>query len=802
MQTAPQIEEVTVTVDSEQPLTEEQIQAELDREAARIAALDAVGASLEKWKDESVTWRWEFEQRWTDDYNQYNSAGTRFTETKQQRGGIHTGNPPNSDEQFRDTSDNITRPKVIITASRLGDMLFPTNDSNWTLEASPKPDVPEELLPPPPPGPVDEQTGQPTQGQYTPEQKLEAIKTFAQQRARAMYDTIDDQFEESQYAEHGRGAIFDACLYGTGVMRGPILRNRVKHAWGSAPGSGYSSEMVKRAKPSVEQVDLWSFFPRPARCLDECEGVFFLHVMTPGKVRQLARQPGFDKNQLRRLLETAPFHGTLAVGAIDRGQLRPDAQIVLTNKYTVWEYRGPIPKDAFAAFLSGMLAQGGISDEDANELALALEADQMSEIDAEVWCSQGIVLKMALSTLPPGDLGVYVYNYETNPNAIFGYGVPYLCRDDQHATNQLWHAIMLNSMMSAGPQIGVKAGMLMPLSNENGSAARATSLSATKPRVWALSDEIDDIREALSVHVIPNVTAPLLNVYERAKANADEHTMTPMIAQGEPTSAVPTSSGMAMLMNAANVVMRRLAKQWDDKITVPLVSAFYEWNMMFNPDESIRGDYCVIPKGASHLLIKDVQAQHIQFATTLFTNNPVLAPYMKGGQFARKNIEILDLSVTEMLHSDEEVAANQKAQGEQPDPETIKAQAAQATAEAAMKRAETDAAVAQAKIEYDRWERDLANQERMADIAARERITEMQLEMQRMQLAQAYAAADADARIQMQKIASGERVAMAKVESQNLATQVTARLDAERIAQDDGKLDAELKAEAPNARIQ
>lgn len=767
----------------------EEMEAEAtEMEARRIASLDAIGETLERDKETAVRWRADFEAQWMLDYEQYNSAASPVGDSKAPgRAGSDS-----AEDEYRKTRDNITRPKVIITAARLGDMLFPTNDSNFSIEASPKPDVPQQLLGDPPAGPPDPQTGQPTPGQWTPTALALAAKDYARKAAGAMNTTIRDQLEECQYSEAGRTAIFDSCLYGTGVIRGPRVKSRKRWGW-----QGQQAETARGAVPSAEHVDLWSFFPQPSRSMEECEHVFQLHLLPSRAVRKLAHQPGFDRSQISRLLGTTPEHGALANTVLAHGALRPDTTAVLTNRFSVWEYHGPMPKEAFAAFADGLFAQGLITDEDSRELAQILADDPMTEIDCEVWFSQGIVIKMALSTLAPGEIGYHVFNYEDNPNSIFGYGVPYLCRDDQLATNQVWHAMMLNGMMSAGPQIGVRMGSLEAMPG-----GRAASLSATKPRVWALNDDVADIRQALSVFIVPNVTQALMGLYERSKANADEHTMTPLIAQGEATQAVPTSSGMAMLMNAANVVMRRLAKAWDDRITVPLIGQFYDWNMANNPDPAIKGDHCVIPKGASHLLIKDVQAQHVQFATTLFSNNPQLAPYMKGGQFARKNIEMLDLSVEEMLYTDDEVAQQQQAQGEQPDPDTIKAQAQQAIAQAKLKQAEAEERETQARLELDAEQMRLNHEFRMADIAARREIQAMQNESQMLGIQSRMAQMERDDRLEMQRLMVEMRNNDGKLNLGQYQADVKARVDAERVAQADEKLATQLQVEAPNVKIQ
>lgn len=746
-------------------------EALIEREQQRLMALDQIGMQLEGFKDTAVRWRADFEIEWTEDWRQYNtSARTGLAPTKRE-GAMPQAS---AEDAYRQTADNITRPKVIITASRLGDMLFPTHEANWALGPPLRPDIPDDAVPQPPAGPPDE-NGQPTPPQpYTPEQLMEQKREVAKKRCHGMEDEIRDQLDESRYDEVGRTTIFDACLYGTGVIDGPVLKTRRYHTYDSQPGP--SMAMQQAAYPCVEYVDLWSFFPQPARTIEECEHAFRLRVLPRRAIRQLATQPGFDRLQLARLLLQDPTPGSLMEASLERGAVRPDAQMVLKDRYAVWEYRGPLPKEAFAAFVSGLLAQGVLDAAAGDQLVKALEDEPLNEIDCDVWFSQGIVLKMALSTRPRGELGYHVFNYEKNPHALFGHGVAYLCRDDQHAANQLWHAMMLNSMMSAGPQIGVKKSAVVA------QGGREQSFSATKPRVWALTDDVDDINKAFSVFIVPNVTDKIIALYERAKQNADEHTMTPLIAQGEPTQAVPTSSGTAMLMNAANVVMRRLAKAWDDDITVPLISAMYEWNMAHSEDESIRGDYTVLPKGASHLLIKDVQTQHLQFATQLFAANPMLAPYMKPGAFARKNVEMLDLDVDELLYTDDQVAQNQAQQGQQPDAETIKAQAAMVTAQAAQARAEAERDTGTRKMQFDQYERELAHQERMADISSRLQIQAMQVDSQRTALAHKMAELQSSERMEMQGVIADLQKHASSIDLGQYQADQRTRMAAEQIA--------------------
>ena len=738
-------------------------------EAARTLAMDDFGKTLEKLKDEAIEYRIEHERFWSEAGRQFN--GESFDDTPR------TKQIANNEDDYRRTRDNITRSKTLIIESRLSDMLFPNGDSgsgNWDMEHTAKPELPD--------GEVQEadEEGNP----LDPLAIRLARDAAAKKRADAMRRTIRDQLGECDYSAQGRAMLGQAVLYGTGVMKGPILKTTVKRRW-SVSTKSFEATFTGDTTPAAKHVDLWSFYPQPSRTIDEAEHVFELNMMTRKRLRSLAMQPGFDPSQVKRLLDLDPVQNGLLQSSMMAGSntTRTSQQATLSKRYAVWEYSGPVQKGDVGAFLVGLYASEKIDADDMAQLTAVLEKHSMDEIECNVWFSQGIVLKVALPFMETGDrLRYYVFNYETNPESIFGYGVPYLMADDQVAANQLWHAIVLNSMVSAAPQIGVKKTALIPMSGQAG--GRAFHLGVAKPRVWAMNDEIDDIKQALSVFNIPNVAGALLPVYERIKANADEHTMTPIAFQGGTSSVQSTSSGTAMRMNSDNIVMRRLAKNFDDQVTTPLIRAFYDFNMdpSLNPDPEVKGDFKVIPKAVSHLLVKDIQAQHMQFATQMFSSNQMLQPFMKPYKWAVGNLEFLDISAEDFLYTEEELQAQQSQQPEPPpDPNMTRAQAQQAQADAALKRAENDAQRIQVQATLDNQDRQLDNQEHQEQIALRERLAETKQQIEAAKLALASASLDQQGQVAMQKLLTQLQVADKAMETQRYRADLKATTDAERI---------------------
>ena len=727
-----------------------------------LELLESIGRDLEKWKDEAVSARADHEERWLDDLRQYHGIPLRAS------GAKGTKTIPETGGDYRETRDNITRPKVLLAASRLGDMLFPTADRNWEISSTP----------------MKEALGK-AEAEMTPEEKADIEK-----RSALMQKQIDDQLSEARYSTHGRAAIEDACLYGSGVLKGPYPQQRRRF---KAEMGGEIVEDV-RTRASMTAVSIWNFYPQACRNMDECEHVFELHPMGEKQLRKLLRTPGFSRTQVKRLMAMKPETGGVSVSQLgDRVAQGGRAQqsTALDKKYRMWEYTGPMPTEAMRSFLLLAMRDKGVPDEIGEPLLEELDKEESPVVDCVVWMSQGIVCKVALMPYPCDRVPYYVFNYDKDKEDWAGYGIPYIMRDDQKARDQLWQAIMLNSMMSSAPQIGVLKERLERIGPQHG----AMDLSCTKPRTWAFNEEVTDIRQALSVFLIPNVSGPLLSVLGQVEANADQHTLMPVIAQGEPTSKVPTASGLAMLLNTSNIVQRRLAKNFDDDVTLPMLTAFYYYNMM-NGVEEAKGEYEVIPRGVSHLLVKDVQVTNFMGAMQLYLSNPAMQGYVmpKAGKWARRGLELLDMDADSLLATDEEAAAWAQTQQAPPDPR----------AEAAIKIAQVREMEVQNRVTNMKRDDDFRAEDRMLDyrehqenLQAKKEIAALTAQTKQAELMIAFAKLDREERLEIARMAQSAQDSAAERSQRQWEAGFDGQLKARESSVREAELNAEVKLERP-----
>jgi hypothetical protein len=606
---------------------------------------------------------------------------------------------------------------------------------------------------------------------------LQGLREHTERACKNMRMTIDDQLQESCYADEGRMAILDACLYGTGVIKGPFVESVPKMEYGE---DGVHISYVEELKPRVKYTDLWNFYPQPCRAFTEAEHCFELHLIHRSGFQKLAKQPGFDPKAINELLKGEPSLGSLTSGIINN-RVRVDSTGTLNVKgrYPLWEYHGPLPKEALIAFMHNLKSQELVDDAEFCACIEAVEDDELNEVQCEVWFCMGKVLKAVLKPVQEEYRMYHVFNLEKNPDDWAGFGVAYRLRDDQQAIDMTYHAAMLNTLMSSGPQIGVVKSMLEPM----GPGQKAYDLRCVKPKVWAMNSEATDIKQALSVFTIPNVTQHILPVYERIKQNADEHIMSPPVVSGEESRPGLVASGMAMQMNAANVIMRMFAKGFDAEVTLPLLRAFYLWNMEYSDDISIKGDYDIIPKGSSHLLVKDIQAQHLQFLTTILGSNQETAVYIKWGNLVRKNVGLLDFHPDELVHTDEEVEVirQRMAENQPPDPDMLKAEAQIQHAQARQQEAQSRLEVAGRQAQAVETKNELNYEAQMADLEFKREIAVLNAQMKEQELLIAMAKMEQSERMKMMELMERRSRFAESEENKKWRTAYEGRLKAQAI---------------------
>ena len=636
--------------------SEDQTIVDVSKQEARQAAL-AIANSLEKEADDRVAKRDPVEKRWLTDLAQFHGVYDEQI-TKDLREHVKSS-----------LFINQTRPKTNVMESRLSDMLFPTDDRNWGIGPTPVPELTveaenmaQDAVDMKVRAVANPEDGKQQEMSERADGKLAMIESTmdeAKKRARAMEEEIDDHLRECKYSIQARDVIKDGCKLGTGIMKGPVTDGKYRSRWQKAKeglmANVFSLNYEEDSRPAFWRVDPWNFFPdSDATNMEENEAVYERHMLNKKQLRRMARQPGFDRDAIRRLLKNKP-QATVPSYLADLRSITSSYNDMLKDRYHVWEYHGPLTA------------------EDMQQLAIALgepekaadmgeDIDPLDEILVVVWFCQGEIMKFGIHHLDSGDSIYSVFNLEKDEASIFGFGIPHIMRDPQKALAGAWRVLMDNMGLSSGPQIVINEDVIEPVDG----------IWELVPRkLWKRKGAAPPDKKPFEMFDIPSHMEDLLKVIEVSKQNIDEETALPMLAQGEQgTQVTKTAQGMSILMNSVNVVFRRIVKNWDDDMTTENVRRMYDWLMQFSDKEHIKGDYQVDARGTSVLLVREMQSANMMAFLTQFGAHPVLGKYLKdeGLPAMRRLAQAMLIPADEVIKSKSEIAADEAKKASEPPP--------------------------------------------------------------------------------------------------------------------------------------
>lgn len=672
-----------------------------DEQLMMMDRLNVFASRLSRIASEQAGKRHEIEDRWLHDLRQYHGEYDPSDEARLNSAG--------GSKIFV----NITRNKTNAAEARLQDMLFPTDDKNWGIKPTPVPEL--EKMKPGTQG-MDPQTGQPVDMGMV----ADAIQKEAFDKAALMETEIDDQLSESRYQQKARDIIHDSCTLGTGVVKGPVIVGRTCKRWDTMPDGTSILQIEEKLEPAVERVDPWDFFPdMSARCISEAEFILERRRLSKKQMREFAKLPGVMVDHVREVLKTEGKETHIGKNHID--ELRAITGVASVgdgNLYEMWEYHGPISK---AELIDTMEMSGEVMDE--------TEIDELDdEVQAVVFFSGQFVLRVQINPMDTEELPYSVFTWEKDDSTIFGFGVPYLMRQPQRVINASWRMMMDNGGMSVADQVIVNRELVEP-------ADKDWRLSPKK--LWFLKDKTRNVNEAFATFSTPSHQQELANIFTMARQLADEETNLPLIAQGEQSTHVTkTSSGMAMLMNSANIVLRKAVKNWDDDVTRPLITRFYDWNMQYAESPEIKGDYNVDARGSGALLVREKQQENLMLYAQISAGNPELMMRRDWEGLDQEIAKALEVPYFNITKSDAEIEQQKQAmQQKGPDPEIqlkqaemqLKQQEMQNDAQMQQAKFQAEMQIQQQKAQLEQMKLQQDRELTLAELAAKAQMTERQL---------------------------------------------------------------------------
>lgn len=456
---------------------------------------------------------------------------------------------------------------------------------------------------------------------------FEPAKAAAQKLEKRMHD----QLEATNASKHLRSTAFEACLFGTGLLKGPFATNKEYPRWDSDGNYDPLFETV----PNIEYVSIWDFYPDPdARNMSEAEYTVQRHRLNRTQMRTLKKRPHFRDESIELAIDFGPsymreyWEDTLedssSQGAIDR--------------YEVLEYWG---------VLDAELAEEA-------EIEMPPELAEMDQIQVNAWVCNGQILRLVLNPFTPMRIPYHAVPYELSPYSFFGIGVAENMVDTQLLMNGFMRMAVDNAALSGNLIFEVDETNLVPGQDMDIYPGKIFRRQAGAPG------------QAIFSTSAKNTSQENLAMFDKSRQLADEATGIPSYSHG--SGAVGgigrTASGMSMMLGASAQNIKAVVRNIDDYLLAPLGKALFSFNMQFLFDEDFVGDLDVKARGTESLMRNEIRSQRLIQFMQMTAANPAMAPFVKYDYILREMAASMDLDEDKILNDQREAIIQAKMMSE------------------------------------------------------------------------------------------------------------------------------------------
>lgn len=468
-------------------------------------------------------------------------------------------------------------------------------------------------------------------------------------RMQKMEDKIADQLAEGGFEVALQDFIEDLTTYPTAFLKGPILRQKYQEKWVEGENGWELSRELVFVKEWA-RVSPFDIFPAADATNIKESWLIERHRLSRKELRSYIGVPGYDPDAIKAVIEQ--FGETGLEDYVSGDQTRERLETTTSNQayqsesiegYELWD---SVPGSMLVRWDGGRGLLGDV------------KIDPYSEYDVNVWVIGSHIIKVDIADDSSLARPYYAASYDTVPGSLWGKSIPEIMRDVQDVCNGCARALVNNMAIASGPQVGLNVDKIP-------AGEVITSMHPWKH--WQFNG---DMAGAISFFSPDSHANELMQIYEYFSGKADEYTGIPAFTYGQSdaSGAGATASGLSMLMSSASNGIKAVIGHIDRYVIEPSVKRMYQFNMMHDDDQSIKGDAKVVAMGAKSLIVKE-QMQTKRMAFMQQTANPIDMQIMgmKGrAELLRETTKALDLP-HDLIPSDKEIEQQvQQAAQQQP----------------------------------------------------------------------------------------------------------------------------------------
>lgn len=520
----------------------------------------------------------------------------------------------------------FTRRKIISAVSQIEDIIFQGGQLPYSMAPTPIPEnVAGMVLPP----------------------------DVADLRSTAMKKKIDDINAENHYERVLRGSLLERAIYGMSVHKVPVIRPKqtlqaqfqvpklasvADMVFGSQLSQKYGRHIMvpqTRMIPVIEHCNLWDiFWDMEAEDFQEGIGVIHRVMMSPGMLRRLEEQPGYDSEAISRVISQFSNNSNTA----SRTDEDPKRQNLEKRRrgIEVVEFWGRVPRKELGSHDELLSGAGN----DGREIELTATVAYCSGSD-------GIEVRPPIpNPLPLKRRPFNVGYWEEQPHSTSGVGMAENLKDAQMMINGAYRCFIDNKAFSSSLMMFFVGNALMPGQDLN---------PRTGGRIQ-FQDWVRDIRQVMQWFSPPDNGGGTLELIGLAERFGDEDSGHPKLMQGETAKHQPkTAFETSQLLEAANKQIGKVIRNQDEGLIEPDIEALYHYLMVTDPDESIKGDFTCSATGFAGYNDKVIRAQGLMRLIQFTMSNEMTMALLKVPDAVREAWRVSNFDPDQFIKTDDEM---------------------------------------------------------------------------------------------------------------------------------------------------
>jgi hypothetical protein len=568
----------------------------------------------------------------------------------------------------------LTQVKCRASSAWLKDVLLPAGDKAWRIGPTPIADIPDDIDERLKASVMQDAMQMLNEGQNVTKQDaldrlqelrdkvLREVQAEATRRAARMETKMEDQLEEGNWYKAFSEFIDDLVLFKSAFIKGPVMRRRKKLTWAVASVSGNPGHHTPVVKEVVvkewERRSPFNIYPSPsAKSLDE--GYFFdLHHLAPSELESMIGVDGYNDAVIRQVMLEYGSTGYREVLAHSHElailEQRPYDAVDQPETIDALNFWGSVPGKLLLEWDPKGKIVGNI--------------DPAKSYEVEAWKIGRYVIKAVINPDPLGKRPYSMSSYIKRPGHFWGKGIAEAIEDDQRMINGAARSMSNNMGIASGPQVSITDTSRLPAGED------ITSMYPWK--IWQFGPDRlspSGSRKPIEFYQPDPMIRELLLIFDHFSKSADEHAAIPSYVTGgteRVQGAGKTASGLAMLMGQASKSMKLVMTGIDFDVIEPRIKGLYYHNMLYEQDQSIKGDLVVKARGSSALLVREQRQIRLTEFLNLVGGNDIAMGIVGARGFAALMREaakdLLDIPVDKVVPSEEMIEEQQQQQQADP----------------------------------------------------------------------------------------------------------------------------------------